>query len=189
MSCLCGGHSGLHGLIVPHLSQKDYVRTLAQGSAESRLIIFRICVDLPLAYDAPVMTVEKLQGILQGDNMLFLRAVDMVDDAGEGSGFSAAGRSCHQYQSLGKTAQGDDALRYADGGGIRKRGGDQTDNDGEGASLLVCAGTESGDTGDGERKIVVTGLQKLIHGTLRQCIDLPEELFGISRHESLVIDS
>ena len=57
MSCLSGGHSNLHSLVITHFSKENDIRALAQGSPQSRYITFCIYVDLALADNTLVMSV------------------------------------------------------------------------------------------------------------------------------------
>lgn len=49
MSCLSGGHSNLHSLVITHFPEEYNIRALAQGSTKSRYITFCIYVNLTLA--------------------------------------------------------------------------------------------------------------------------------------------
>ena len=47
-----GCHGCLDGFIIAHFTEKDHVRTLAEGGAQRNQVTFRICTDLSLADDA-----------------------------------------------------------------------------------------------------------------------------------------
>ena len=47
MSCLSGGHSNLHSLVITHFPEEYNIRALAQGSTKSRYIAFCIYVQDP----------------------------------------------------------------------------------------------------------------------------------------------
>ena len=49
MSCLSGGHSNLHSLVITHFPEEYNIRAVAQGSTKSRYIAFCIYVNLTLA--------------------------------------------------------------------------------------------------------------------------------------------
>ena len=88
------GHGHIDGLIVTHFPKQDHVRALPKRCPEGNYIIFRIHIDLPLADDAPPMTVQIFQGIFQGDDVGVPILVDAVNDTGQGGGFSAACGAC-----------------------------------------------------------------------------------------------
>ena len=142
MTGLGSSHGYLHRLVITHFAQKDHIRTLAQGSTQCRDIILGINIDLTLAYDTPVVPVKEFQRTLQCDDVLVIVFIDMVDDAREGSGFPASGRSCDQYHSFGEICKTNDLFRDTECGRIRQSKGNNTDHDGQGASLFECADAE-----------------------------------------------
>ena len=143
MTGLGSSHGYLHRLVITHFTKKDHIRALAQGSTQCRDIILGINIDLTLAYDTPVVSVKEFQRILQCDDVLVIVFVDMVDDARKGSGFPASGRSCDQYHSFGKICKTDDLFRDTERSRIRQSKGNDTDHDGQGASLFECADAET----------------------------------------------
>ena len=82
MSCLCGRHGNLNCLVIPHFPKKNNVRALAQGSSQSAYIIFGIHIDFTLAHHALNVSVEVFQGVFQGDDMLMLTLVNLVNHTG-----------------------------------------------------------------------------------------------------------
>ena len=59
-----GCHGCLDGFIIAHFTEKDHVRTLAEGGAQRNQVTFRICTDFTLADDAFVMSVHLLLFLL-----------------------------------------------------------------------------------------------------------------------------
>lgn len=88
-----GCHGCLDGFIIAHFTEKNHVRTLAEGGAQRNQVTFRICTDFSLADDAFVMSVQIFKRILQGDDMAFPGMIDTVYDTCQSGGFSASGRT------------------------------------------------------------------------------------------------
>ena len=110
-----GSHGHLDGFQVPHLPQKDNVRTFPQSAAQGADIAGRIAADLPLGHDAAVVPVNVFDGVLHGNDVGLPAVVDGVDQAGQGGRFAAARRTGDQHhafelggslQHLGRDAQG-----------------------------------------------------------------------------------
>jgi len=93
-------HGNLHSLPIPHLSQQDHIRALPQGAAERRHIAGAVNMDLPLADDALSVPVDILHRILQRQDMSAAAVIDLIDDAGQRSGFSRACGPCYQHDPL-----------------------------------------------------------------------------------------
>ena len=79
MSCLSGGHSNLHSLVITHFPEEYNIRALAQGSTQGNQITFRIGADFSLADDAFVMPVHVLKRIFQRNDMSFTRVMPPVN--------------------------------------------------------------------------------------------------------------
>lgn len=79
MTGLCRSHGDIHRFIITHFAQQNNVRALAEGRTQRIDIAECINTDLTLADDTFVMPVQVFDGILQRDDMLFHRVVDLVD--------------------------------------------------------------------------------------------------------------
>ncbi len=60
---------------------------------------------LPLVYDTPFVTVDELDRILDGDDMLMPLAVNFVDHGSERGGFARTGGAGDQNQPGGSGAE------------------------------------------------------------------------------------
>src|SRR6202451_2084574 len=56
-------------------------------------------MEFALVHQAVFVHVHKLDGILNGQDVIVALAVDFVDHGGEGGGFSGTGRPRHQHQT------------------------------------------------------------------------------------------
>ena len=64
MPGLGGSHGSLDRFVITHFTEKDHVRTLAEGGAQRDQVTFRICTDFSLVDDAFVMSVHLLLFLL-----------------------------------------------------------------------------------------------------------------------------
>ena len=88
---LGGLERGLRGLGVAELADQDHVRVLAQRAAERLEERLGVEADLALVDDAAAVGVQDLDRILDRDDVLPPRAVDVVDHRGERRRLSRAG--------------------------------------------------------------------------------------------------
>ena len=136
--------------MVPHFPQQDHVRRLPQASPQGGQVIHRVDGNLPLADDAPLIPVEVLDGVLQGDDVGLPGAVDAVDDAGLGGGFAAAGGTGDQHHSGRDIRQIHDQGGDPDGLPVRNVEGYQPNDQSHRAALPVGIYPETCQTRDGE---------------------------------------
>jgi len=153
-------HGCLDRLVITHFTKKDHIGALAECGTKGSEVAFSICADLSLADDALVMAVQIFQRILKSDDVSFSCVVDPVDQAGHSGGFSAAGRTCHKNHSTCIVSSAHNILRNQEFSRIRQTESNDTDNSGKRTTLLVGVDTESGNAGNGKRKIIVAGFQK-----------------------------
>ena len=88
-----------NGFQVSHLSYQDHIRVLTESGSQCLSIVCGIAADLPLVYHGFVMSVEVFNRILQSDDVVRIGPVDHMDQGSQCGGFTAAGRSCNQYQA------------------------------------------------------------------------------------------
>ena len=132
------------------------------------------------------MVVQIFQGILQGNDMILLGGIDPVYQAGQSGGFSASGRSGDENHALGVFRKPHDCTGNAKRCRIGQFKGDDTDDGGQRATLLVGAYPETGKTGDRKGKIVIAVFQKIINGMrVREFIDLTDKSLRAVGHQSL----
>ncbi len=148
MTGFCSSHGCPDGLVIPEFSQEDDIRGLPKSRPESRSIILRIGQDLPLGHDAFLMTVEILDGILQGDDMGVPAFIDPVDDAGQSGAFSTACRPSDQSQPAFQARYSQHLLGNADSFRIRQFKMNHPDNGSDGTPLFKDTGPETGQGSD-----------------------------------------
>ena len=84
---------GPDGLRVAHLADEDHVGVLAQHPLEGRGVVLGVGADLPLVDERPLVGVEDLDRVLDGDDVPGLGLVDRVDHGGDGRGLAGPGRA------------------------------------------------------------------------------------------------
>ena len=82
----------LDRLEVAHFADEDDVRIFAQRGAQRRGEAERVGVDLALVDEAPLVLVDVLDRILDGDDVLAALGVDLVDHRRERRRLAAARR-------------------------------------------------------------------------------------------------
>ena len=190
MTGLCRSHGDIHRFIITHFAQQNNVRALAEGCTQRIDIAECIDTDLTLADDTFVMPVQVFDGILQRDDMLFHRVVDLVDQTRKRGGFAASGRTGDQNHALGETGEFHDRSRNTDVFRVRELKSDDTDDRRECTTLLVSTDTETGESRNRKRKVIISPFQKRRKVTgLRQFIKLLYKLTGLRRHKPLSIFS
>ena len=90
---LRGGERGRDRLEVAHLADEDHVRVLAERGLQRFGEARRVGADLALVDDALLVAVHELDRILDREDVLGARAVDLVDDRGERRRLTGAGRA------------------------------------------------------------------------------------------------
>ena len=102
MSCFCCCHGNTDGFMITHLSKKDHIRCLPQGSTQSGNITVRIRCNLTLGNHAFFMPVKILNRIFQRDHMGIAGFIDLINNTGKSGAFTAACRPCYKNHSPGK---------------------------------------------------------------------------------------
>ena len=101
-----GGFDGdLHRLEVAHFADEDDVGVFAQGCAQGGGEGARVAVDFALVDDALGRGVDEFDGVLDGDDVLVARAVDVVDHRREGGGLARASGAGDDDEALGEEAE------------------------------------------------------------------------------------
>ena len=98
MAGLGGLQGGLRRLCVAKLADEDHVRVLTQRSAQRLLEVHRVEPDLALVHDAVDVGMQDLDRILDRDDVLVPRPVDVVDHRGERRRLTGAGRTRHEHE-------------------------------------------------------------------------------------------
>ena len=87
------GQRGRDGLEVPHLAEEDHVGVLAQRRAQGLGEGGSVGADLALRDDAAFVPVHELDWILDGEDVVGLVAIDLVDHRRERGRLARAGRT------------------------------------------------------------------------------------------------
>ena len=158
-----GGHqSGLDGGQVTHLTNQDHVRVCTEQGVQRVLEGFGIGANFPLVDDAHVGLVDVLDGVFQGDDVLVLGVVDLVQQAGQGGGLAGAGLAGDQNDALLELGELMDHLgqaQFIEGGDVVVQ---QTDGSGHMALLTVDRHTAAGAVGHGDGQILLADLPDLV---------------------------
>src|SRR5439155_7568249 len=92
------GQRGADRLEVAHLADQDHVRVLAQRGTQPVGEAERVDTDLPLVDDAALVAVHKLDGILDREDVIAARAVDLVDQRRVRGRLTGAGRAGDEHE-------------------------------------------------------------------------------------------
>ncbi len=111
---LGGGQRGADGLEVAHLAEEDHVRVLAQRRAQRLGEGRSVLADLALGDDAALVPVHELDRVLDGENVMGLRAVDLVDHRGERGRLPGAGRAGDEDEAARLHREVAERLRQAE---------------------------------------------------------------------------
>src|SRR5882762_7079945 len=100
MARFCRLHGDLDRFPIPHLSHKNYFRSLAQGGPEGEREAGGIAVQFTLMNDAVLVRMQKLYGILDGQHVIGLLSINLVDDSRKRRRFAGASRARHQHNPI-----------------------------------------------------------------------------------------
>ena len=131
------------------------------------------------------MAVKIFQRIFQGNNVAFPGVVNPVNEAGHSGRFTASGRTGNKNHTTGIIGNTHHILRNGKLCRIRQFEGDYTDHGSQGTTLFISVDTETGDAGNGKRKVIVTGFQKPGYITVSgKFVNDAKQIFGFRRHQS-----
>ena len=102
---------GLGGLAVAQLADQDHVRVLAKRAPERLVERLGVEPDLALVDDAALVAVQDLDRVLDRDDVLAARPVDVADDGGERRRLAGAGRAGDEHEAAMLLGQPLDAAR------------------------------------------------------------------------------
>ena len=97
--------SGFDGFQVAHFADEHHVRIFAERGAQGVGEGVRVGVDFALVHQALLVIVEELDGVLDGDHVLFMLVVDFVEHGRERGGLARAGRPGHEHEAARLVAQ------------------------------------------------------------------------------------
>ncbi len=176
-----GGQRGLNRIQIAHFAEQNYVWRLAQCRAKSGFVALRVVFDFALGYHALLMRVDKLNRVLNRNDVPAPALVDAVDDAGKRRRLSARGGPGDKHQSLLQIRKLQDLQRNVHVLRIGERQRNHAQHHGIGVALLIGIAAEAPDAADGERKIVVALLNEPNHLAMVQIVHLLNEPLGIVR--------
>src|ERR1700747_2387627 len=103
----------------------------------------RVRVDLALVHQALLVIVKKLDGILDGDHVLFTFAVDLVKHGGERGGLTGTSRAGNKDKSSGLVAQSLHDQRQSESVKALDLPGNRTENGADSAALIENVAAEA----------------------------------------------
>jgi hypothetical protein len=93
------GQGGGDRLEVAHLADQDHVGVLAQRGLQAEREALGVRAQLALVHDAVLMTVEELDRVLDGHDVLVPLLVDHVEHRGERRGLARARGTGHEHEA------------------------------------------------------------------------------------------
>ena len=155
---LGGGQRRRDRLEVAHLAEEDHVGVLAERATQGVGEPGRVLPDLALVDDAALVMVQELDRILDRDDVVGARAVDLVDDRRERRRLARAGRAGDEHEAARLRRQ----LVQASAGRPSSSseldvGGDRAERGREALALVVRVDAEAGEPADavGEVELAV----------------------------------
>ena len=175
---LGGGQRRRDRLEVAHLAEQDHVGVLTERAAESVGEARCVLADLALVDDAPLVVVQELDRILDRDDVIGARAVDLVDDRGERRRLARAGRAGDEDEPARLRRQLVEARRKAE---LLERAnvrGDRAERRGEALALVVRVDAEAGEAANavGEVELAVELEMLLLLGRRDPVDQLPDQV-------------
>src|SRR5581483_7849009 len=83
-------------LEVAHFADEDHFRRLPEGGAQGEREGRGVAAQLALVDRGDAVVVEEFDRVLDGDDVIRLFLIELIDDGGERRGFAGAGRPRHQ---------------------------------------------------------------------------------------------
>ena len=168
-------------LHVAHLADEDDVGVLAQRGLEAEREGRRVRPQLALVDDALLVVVQELDRVLDGEDVLVARLVDLVDDRGERRRLARARGARDEHEPARLLGEGADDRRHAELLERHRLRGDQAEGGGERAALEVRVDAEAAVAGDRVGEVdLPLGLQAL---ALRGVEDRVDDLPRVRRRE------
>ncbi len=94
-----GEQRGGNGFEVAHFADQDDVGILTQSGAQRGGKVRGVNFDFALVDEAALVTVQKLDGVLDGDEVVGAIGVDAVDHGGERGGLAGTGSAGDEHQA------------------------------------------------------------------------------------------
>ena len=153
-------------LEVAHLAEEDHVGVLPERPTQSLGKPGRVLPDLALVDDAALVVVEELDRILDRDDVVGARPVDLVDDRRERRRLARAGRAGDEHEAARLRRQLVQARGQAELLERADVGGDRPERRRQALALVVRVDAEAGEPADavGEVELAVQLEQLLLLG-------------------------
>jgi len=84
VACLRRFHPDFDGFLIAHFSHQNHFWSLAQGRTQRQSEARSVAVEFALMNRGLFVQVKKLDGILDGQDVVCLILVDFVQDSGQG---------------------------------------------------------------------------------------------------------
>src|SRR5581483_4049743 len=88
------------GFQVAQLADEDYVRVFAQRAAQGSGKGFGVDAHFPVVDKAVFTFMDKLDGVLDSDDMIPAVLIGIINHGSQGGGFAGSGRAGHDDQAL-----------------------------------------------------------------------------------------
>ena len=154
---------GLHRLPVPHLPHHDHVGVLAEGVLEAGVEAVCVQPHLPLDHEALLVLVQELNGVLNGDDVLGVVEVDVVNEGRQGGALAAPRGPRDQNEA---PLLGGEALHHLPGEaqGLKARDhlGDHPHHQAQAPPLPQEVAAEAGHPGDGVGEVHLLAVLQLL---------------------------
>ena len=95
-----GFQRNFDGFLVAHFADQDYFRRLPQRGAQCQREAGRVAVKFALMNRAFLVLVQELDGIFDGQDVVGLFVVDLINDRGQRGRFAGTGRSRDQHDAV-----------------------------------------------------------------------------------------
>lgn len=134
-----GVDGGADGVGVAHFSDDDDVGVVPQGSGDRHVEGADVGAEAALRHDGFFVGMDVFDGVFDGEDVHGFMGVDPVDEGGHGGGFSAAGHTGHEEQSVMEIGQFDHGVAW---NAQFFEGGDAFGEEAQGT--VGCAGLDEG---------------------------------------------
>jgi hypothetical protein len=177
---------GLGGLRVAQLADQDHIRVLAQHAAER--FVERIGVEphFALVDDAVDVRVDDLDGVLDRDDVLLPRPVDVTEHRGERRRLAAAGSAGDEHEPAVLLRQPLHAGREAEAAEVRDLRRDDAEGKGDVTALPERVHAEPGQVGQLIGGVHLARLLEEADAAGRARADRVQDLFEGLRAEGIV---
>jgi len=160
---LGGRQRGRDRLEVAHLAEEDHVGVLAKRRAQRLAEARRVRPDLTLVDDAALVLVEKLDRVLDRDDVIGPLAVDLVDHRRERRRLAGAGGPGDEHEAARQLRQLAEAVGQAEILERLQLVGDDAEHRRERLALHEHVDAEAGEAGDPVREVeLVVELEALL---------------------------